>query len=388
LTKTDRPFRLILTGGGTGGHVYPALATLAAARAGTGENAPEVLYVGSRLGLEGDIVRGAAVPFTAIAAGAIRGRSPAAALLGTARNLQGIGQAVGLVRQFRPDAVLATGGFVCVPMVLAARLTGCPTVVYLPDLRPGWAVRFLARVATVVAVSFSEVVPYVAARRVEVTGYPVRPELLGWSAEDARRRLDLPADDPIVMVLGGSRGAQSINEALARDLEAWLAAAWVLHVSGTATHAAAAARRSALPERLAKRYRLVPYLEADLGPALAAATLVVARSGASVLGELPAVGAASVLVPYPHAGAHQQLNARFLADRGAAVVVEDGQMRAGTLTATVRELLAQPARLAALSAAARGLARPDAAANLFRLIQDVASGSPRRRGLSAEPRLG
>jgi UDP-N-acetylglucosamine--N-acetylmuramyl-(pentapeptide) pyrophosphoryl-undecaprenol N-acetylglucosamine transferase len=376
--------RIILTGGGTGGHVYPALA-VAAASASDGVPSAEFLYVGTNGGLERDIVAGTSIPFGAVEAGAIRGRSPLAAAAGSVRIVRGMAQARAILRRVEPSAVLATGGFVCVPVVLAARLSGIPSVVYLPDLRPGWAVRFLARIATVVAVSFEEVVRWIPARRVEITGYPVRPELLTWSRVAARRTLGIPPDAASVLVLGGSRGAQSINLGLARGLEALLERAWVVHATGKQNYEAQERQRAALSESIRERYRLYPYLDAELGPALASADLVVARSGASTLAELPAVGAPGLVVPYPHAGAHQRLNAEFLRQHGAAVICDDGRAREGGLVPTILELIDDRTRLNALAAGARTLARPDAARRLYDLVVEVGAG---RRATVAARRSG
>ncbi len=364
--------RIVLAGGGTGGHVYPALAVVASA-AEADENAPaEFLWVGTDDGLERGIVERHGLPFQAIDAAAIRGRSPVAAAGSVIHLARGTAQAMALLNRFRPNAVLATGGFVCVPVVLAARLVGVPSVVYLPDLRPGWAVRFLARFATAVAVSFDEVVPFIPARDIRVTGYPVRPDLFGWTQVAARARLGLSPTEPIVLVLGGSRGARSINSAIAGDIERLVRVAQVIHVTGQPNVAEIEATRDRLWPADQERYRVYPYLDADLAPSLAAATLVIARSGASVLGELPAVGAAAILVPYPHAGAHQRLNADFLAQRGAAVVVDDAAAQTGDLGQAVLDLLGDQARLSGLAAASRQLARPDAARNLYHLLGKLA----------------
>ncbi len=374
----SQSLRVLLAGGGTGGHVYPSLAVVASSQ-GVVDEPPDFQYVGSAIGLERPIVEKAGLPFHAVDAGAIRGRSPMAAVVGLARCARGVSQSRGLIRRLRPHAVLATGGFVCVPVVLAARISGVPSVVYLPDLRPGWAVRFLSRIASAVAVSFEDVRPYISSRRVVVTGYPVRPDLMAWSRSSARGFFGIPEDVPVTLVIGGSRGARTLNQAVGHDLIPLLERTWIIHASGQQHFAALDAQRSTLPDSLRERYRLFPYLDAELAPAMAAATLVVARSGASVLGELPAVGAPGALVPGPFAGAHQRLNARFLADRGAAVVVDDQAAQQGALVTEVLVLLADPARIASMARSARSLARPEAAQALFRLVADVAGETFRRR---------
>jgi len=372
--------RILLTGGGTGGHVYPALAV---ATCGTADESRSVefRYVGTSDGLERGIVAKAGLQFETVDAGAVRGRSPSAALGGLMRSARGLAQARRIIDHFRPHAVLATGGFVCVPVVLAARSRGVPSVVYLPDLRPGWAVRFLARFASAVAVSFDEVKPHIPSRRVVVTGYPVRPELMRWSREEALRKLELPEDAPVILVIGGSRGARTINNAVGHELGPLLERAWVVHATGAQNYQALDERRQLLPENLQGRYRLYPYLEDELAPAMAAATLVIARSGASVLGELPAVGVPGLLVPYPHAGAHQRLNADFLARRGVVEIVDDAAAQQGALITSALELIQSPQRLDRMARAARDLARPNAAAELFRLVAEVSSS---RVGSSVE----
>jgi UDP-N-acetylglucosamine--N-acetylmuramyl-(pentapeptide) pyrophosphoryl-undecaprenol N-acetylglucosamine transferase len=374
----SQALRILLTGGGTGGHVYPALAVAANAHQDEEFDA-EFQYVGSSGGLERGIVAKAGIPFVSVDAGAVRGRSPIAGVLGLGHNARGVFQAQRVIREFRPDVVLATGGFVCVPVVLAAKLTGVPSVVYLPDLRPGWAVRFLSRIATAIAVSFEEVRPYVPSRRVYVTGYPVRPELLTWTRQEARQELGLPQDGHVVLVMGGSQGARTINDAIGRDLEPLLERAWLIHATGSQNYRAAESRRSALPDHLRERYRLYPYLDGELAPAMAAASLVISRAGASPLGELPAVGVPGILVPYPFAGAHQYLNAEFLAERGVVEIVDDAVAQNGGLATAALVLLANTAKLDDMANAARRLARLDAAAQLFRLVAQVASS---RLGIS------
>jgi UDP-N-acetylglucosamine--N-acetylmuramyl-(pentapeptide) pyrophosphoryl-undecaprenol N-acetylglucosamine transferase len=363
------PLRVMLSGGGTGGHVYPALTVVAAAQAAG--RAAEFEYVGSSTGLESGIVAKTKLPFESIDAGAFRGRSPIAALKSVVHNVRGGVQAIRLLRRFRTDVVLATGGYVCVPVVLAARIVGVPSVVYLPDLRPGWAVRFLARFATVVAVSFDEVAPHVTARRVAVTGYPVRAELGSWDPTRAREFLGIPDGSPIVLVLGGSRGARSINEAMLAGATAVASRAYVIHATGPLHIDAMRERLAHLPDHVRERYRLYPYLESEMAPALAAASIVIARAGASVLGELPRVGAPSILVPGTFAGGHQSLNADFLAGRGAAVVVHDDDLPRGELVRCLLGLLDDSERLGSMAESSRRLSHPDAALALFDLVDEV-----------------
>jgi UDP-N-acetylglucosamine--N-acetylmuramyl-(pentapeptide) pyrophosphoryl-undecaprenol N-acetylglucosamine transferase len=263
-----------------------------------------------------------------------------------------------------------------VPVVLAGWLRRVPILIYLPDIEPGLAVRFLARFADRVAVSFEEVARYFAAGQVVVTGYPVRPELLAADPVEvgqvsipatrrpspiARARLDLEPGRKTLLVFGGSHGARSINVAVS-EIAAELAEEYqVLHIAGREDEHWLQARREELPDHLRRRYRVYAYLHQEMADALAAADLVVARAGAATLGEFPAVGLPSLLVPYPYAGQHQWLNADYLAQAGAAVVVDDADLSRGVLLPTIRRLLDDEATLLEMRANARRLARPEAA---------------------------
>ena len=186
--------RLLLTGGGTAGHVYPALATVEALRELTVKSPPELLYVGSRGGMEKDIVGRAGLSYSDVVATGLRGKSPLALARGVVKLLVGLGQALGIVGRYRPDAVLATGGYVCVPVVLAAWVRRVPVLIYLPDVEPGLAIRFLSRFATRIAVTSEDSRRFFAARKVVTTGYPVRPEIRSVDRGGARQTLGLGPD--------------------------------------------------------------------------------------------------------------------------------------------------------------------------------------------------
>lgn len=358
---------MVLTGGGTGGHVYPALAVAAALR--RRQPLAELTYIGGQGGLEQAIVGRTPLPFCEVAAAPLRGRDPREIGGGLWRLARGLRQAHQLLQRLAPEVVLATGGYVCVPVALAARRLGCPLVVYLPDVRPGWAIRALARMARSIAVTAEESRHYLPVNKVEVTGYPVRPALFETDRAAARAQYGLAPAERLLLVLGGSRGARSINQAVWASLERLLPAARVLHVCGEVEYPALSQQAEGLPAALHPRYRLAGYLHDELPTAMAAADLIVCRSGASTMGELPAVGLPAVLVPYPHAGAHQEANADALVAAGAAVKLLDHQL--DELAHVVPDLLAAPARLAAMAAAARTLARPRAAEAIIELLEEA-----------------
>ena len=369
--------------------MYPALAVVEEWRkataakgksGGSGTERPlpalgEVLYIGTAGGLEASIVPRAGVALRTVQAGAMRGLSPWRMLVNGVALLRGVVQAWRILRDFRPDVLLATGGYVSAPVVVAAWLRRCPVLVYLPDVRPGLAVRFVSRLARRVAVSFEAAQAYFPPGKTVLTGYPVRPAL--FSTEDravARERLGLLSGVKTVLILGGSRGAHSINVAVSESLEKILGLAQVIHVAGEEDSPWLQERREKLPVELRQRYHLHAYLHEEMVPALLAADLAVARAGAATMGEFSAAGLPSILVPYPYAGQHQEANADFLASRGAALKVLDGKLASGALLPAVQTLLADEQALHSMAGHARKLAMPAAARAIVWQLASLSGG--------------
>lgn len=309
-----------------------------------------------------DLVARADVPFRAIPAGGVHGVGLRRQLRNAVRLARGLRAAWRALGEERPAALLTTGGYVSVPVALAAWLRRVPVLVFLPDIEPALSVKIVARVARRVGVTVEASQRYFRPGKAVVTGYPLRPAVTRWTRAKARRAFELE-DEPVLLVFGGSRGARSINRAVLANLEALLDRVTVIHISGTLDWETVAQARDALPPSLRARYQAYPYLHERMGAALAAADLVVSRAGASVLGEFPHFGVPAVLVPYPHAWRYQKVNAAWLAERGAALVVEDAAL-SETLLPTVRTLFADTERRAAMAAASRALRHPDAAETL------------------------
>lgn len=329
----------------------------------------ELLWVGSRDGIEADVVPRAGIPFEDIDAAGLRGK----ALRQRVRNLmllvRGTLQAYRIIGRFQPDVIFVTGGYISAPVVLAGRARRVPIVIYLPDIVPGLAIRSLAQLATRLAISFEASCQYLPRDKTVVTGYPVRSRLYTADQAEAGRTLDLDPNRKTVLIFGGSRGARCINQAVAGALEELLDLAQLIHVSGRLDIADMVQRRQALPGTLRNQYHLFAYLHEEMIDALVAADLVVSRAGAATLGELPAASVAAVLVPYPYAGAHQAENAAVLAEAGGAIIVSDAELTAERLLETVRELLIDEARLMTMQANMRRLARPDAAQRIAGLLR-------------------
>jgi UDP-N-acetylglucosamine--N-acetylmuramyl-(pentapeptide) pyrophosphoryl-undecaprenol N-acetylglucosamine transferase len=333
-----------------------------------------VLYVGTVGGIEADIVRRSAIPFKAVRAAGVRGLSLSRKLANGFHLLRGTVEASRVLGEFGPDAVLATGGYASAPVVISAWLRRCPILIYLPDILPGLAVRFLSRLARRVAVSFEASERYFGVGKAITTGYPVRPALYGVDKAAAKARLGLHPGWKTLLVFGGSRGAHSINAAVRASVETLLERAQVIHVTGRDDLEWLRERCAELPEQTAARYRPCGYLHEEMVDALGAADLAVARAGAATMGEFAAVGLPSVLVPYPHAGQHQEANADYMVERGAARKVSDAALSEGALTEIIVEMLADEAALQRMSERARMLARPDAARSIALQLAALAGG--------------
>ncbi len=320
--------------------------------------------------MEADLVTRSGLPFAAIPAAGVHGVGLKALPGNVARLVKGVAASRRILSEFRPEVILYTGGYVAVPMAVAAGKV-IPSLVYVPDLEPGLALKTLARFAHTIALTAEPSRAYFSARaRTVITGYPVRTDLGNWTRAEARAHLGLPAEGPVLLVTGGSKGARSINRSVLAVLPQLLELCAVAHLSGSLDWAEVEAARAALPARLVDRYFAKPYLH-EMGAALAAADLVVSRAGASSLGEYPLFGLPAVLVPYPYAWRYQKVNADYLVNQGAALLLEDAAL--GTqLFPLVQGLINDPDRLAAMRKAMSGLARPGAAAQLADLVRELA----------------
>lgn len=333
------------------------------------------LWLGGEGGMETELVQRAGVPFAAIPAAGVHG----VGLRRLPGNLVQVGRGLLAARRalasFRPEVILTTGGFVTFPVAVAARfISPRPRLLlYTPDIEPGLALKSVAWLADRVAVTALESTAYYPRRQdCVVTGYPVRPELARWTRQSGRQALGLHPDEPALLVFGGSKGARSLNQALLAILPQALELAQVIHISGSLDWPAVDAARQALPAGLQKQYFAYPYLHEEMGAALAAADLAVARAGAASLGEYPFFGCPAVLVPYPHAWRYQKVNAGYLVKHGAALALQDEALSAELLPA-LRGLFAEPARLEAMRAAMRRLAAPDAANRIAAELASLAS---------------
>jgi len=368
--------KIVLTGGGTGGHVYPALAVAAAIE----DLAPgsELLYIGGDR-IEARAVPEAGVPFRSISVHGLAGGMPMGrrvrSLVELAMGIPLI-QSVGILRGFRPDVVVGTGGYVSGPVLLAARLMGVPSAALDGNRVPGHTSKIVSKLVDVMAVAHPEMAEFFEGRlrkgaRVEVTGLPVRREVVALSREEGAGALGLDPARLTLVIFGGSLGSRRVNEAAAGALDELgkvegLAGLQVVHVTGE--RYAGAAEESRWPSL---SYRAMAYA----GPeALAAADVVVSRAGASTVAEIAARGLAAVLVPWAAASTGEQvMNAEPLERAGGAVVIGDGELTAERLADVLAEILTDAARLKRMADASKTLGRPKAAERVAEIALELAA---------------
>jgi UDP-N-acetylglucosamine--N-acetylmuramyl-(pentapeptide) pyrophosphoryl-undecaprenol N-acetylglucosamine transferase len=357
----------VIAGGGTAGHVSPGIA-IARALIDRGHPADSIHYVGSARGIEREMVPAAGLGLTLLPGRGIARKLSLASVAAAAGIVVAVGQAIGLLRRLRPCVVVALGGYASVPCAVAARALRIPVVVAEQNAVPGLANRLVARWARACAVSFPETV----LPRAILTGNPVRDEVRDLDRTrdrgGARERLGLDDGHKLVTVYGGSLGARRINRAAARSVPELTAAGDVVlrHIVGSRDWDTEA-RPDASDVYVPVRY------ETDMATVLLASDVVVCRAGASTVAELAVAATPSILVPLPGApGDHQTANARAMVTAGGAVLVPDADLSTERLIAEVRTVLADPDRLASMSAGAATLARRDAAAAVAALAEEHA----------------
>ncbi|HEX2619636.1 MAG TPA: UDP-N-acetylglucosamine--N-acetylmuramyl-(pentapeptide) pyrophosphoryl-undecaprenol N-acetylglucosamine transferase [Phototrophicaceae bacterium] len=366
--------RVLITAGGTGGHVYPALAVAEALH----EHCPETeqYFVGSAGGFERNLIQKSGLTFASfdeVQAGPVHGINPLKALVSGGKLIIGTGQAFGILRRHKPEAILSTGGWASLPIALAAWFLRIPLVIYLPDIEPGLTIKTLRPFSRKICVTTAESAPFFRADQMVVTGYPLREQVLTANREQGIAHFKLDTSRQTLLVFGGSLGSRNVNIALIDTLPELLKRpVQIIHVTGNTDY-----ERSQEQVRALKidttHYHDFAYLHGDMGLAFAAADMALCRSGASILGELPYFGLVGILVPYPYAWRYQKVNADYMAKQQAAIAMEDASMERDLLP-TLLDLLDHPAKLAEMKANAAALAQPQAAWKIAQIL--IATADP------------
>jgi UDP-N-acetylglucosamine--N-acetylmuramyl-(pentapeptide) pyrophosphoryl-undecaprenol N-acetylglucosamine transferase len=352
--------RVVLAGGGTGGHVIPALAIAQQLKKAF---AAELLFIGTPRGMENRLVPAAGFDLRLVQVGALKNVTLTTRLKTSLDLPRAIANSLRMLTEFRPDVVIGVGGYASGPAMAAATLRRIPTIAFEPNVVPGFANRVIARWVSAAAVHFQETCRFFPNCR--VTGVPVRSDFFQIPEK-------LAGAPPTLLVFGGSQGARAINEAVTASLPSLrqkAPALYVVHQTGERDYenVRAAYARAGIPGEIHK------FID-DMPRMFARADLLVCRSGASTVAEITAAGKPAIFVPFPRAADdHQNVNARALERANAAVVVEESKLDPAYLVDTVSALINDPGRLERMSTAARSLAHPQAVEEIAAMVEELAS---------------
>ncbi|MEE0205646.1 MAG: undecaprenyldiphospho-muramoylpentapeptide beta-N-acetylglucosaminyltransferase [Peptococcaceae bacterium] len=367
--------RVIVSGGGTGGHIYPALAI--AERILADMPGSEVLYIGCDNGLENNIVPTTSIPFKTISAKGLPRKLTPALAKSLFINSKGVVEARRYIKEFKPDLVIGTGGFVCGPTVLMACTNRVPAMIHEQNAYPGMTNRLLASRVNKVMINYPEAARFfVKAKETVLTGLPVRDDIGKLSREEGCAKFGLDPAKKTVLITGGSRGARTINRVCALALTGILANpdVQVIFITGKAGYVETSLLLKDSDSSVLRNERLC-FLEYthDMPYALAAADVVIGRAGATFLAEIAMCGLPGILIPYPYASDnHQQFNAQAVVDTGAGEMILDAELTVPKLTAALNNFLCNDDYYQAKKEAMQGLARPSAMDDIMMLVQSFA----------------
>lgn len=359
LRDTDNFMKILLTGGGTGGHVFPILAVINEIKRLSREPV-NFLWVGSKEGPEKDIAKKLNISYKSICTGKFRRYFSWQNLIDLFKIPVGKIQAFFIIKSFRPDVIFSKGGYVSIPAVLAGWFLRIPILIHESDTFPGLANRFLSRFVKKIAVSFKETEKYFPVKKCVLTGNPIRPEILEGSKERGFRYFGLVYDRPVILVTGGSQGSRKINQVIIEALNKLLKKYQIIHLCGERQISSIKSQISNIDF---KYYKLYPFLPTEqMADALTVADLVVSRAGANILAELAVLGKPSILIPLPTAASnHQEKNARLFEKNKAAWVIKEKDLTADVLFKEVNWLMTHKERLDKMSGNVLKLAKPEAA---------------------------
>lgn len=370
--------RVILSGGGTGGHIYPAVSI--AKEIKKQYKYAEILFIGTERGLESSIVPKEGFNLLKIKVRGFERKLSLGNVLAVKESFISLFKVSKIIRDFKPDIVIGTGGYVCGSVLLAASLMNIPTIIHEQNAFPGVTNKILARLVDIIAVNFSEAEKYFPQNnKVIVTGNPIRSDMLSISREEGLKAFGFSKELPVVFVVGGSRGAKRLNESvllLAKHCTS-SKSFQMLHMTGETQYADIVQRYRGEGIDLDSKYlKVVPYLY-NMPHALAAGDIIISRCGASTLSEITALGKPSILIPYPYAtDNHQEYNARALEKNGAAVVILERDLNEELLYSEVADMLNKSEKVNYMKAKSKALGRVDAAY----VIAKAAEGLVQKKG--------
>lgn len=360
--------KVILSGGGTGGHIYPAVSI--AKEILNNHKDAEIIFVGTEKGLESKIIPNEGFELKKIKVRGFERRLSFANLIALKEVAASFFDVKKIIKDFKPDIVIGTGGYVCGSLLITAALMHIPTLIHEQNAFPGVTNKLLSRFVDKVALNFEEAKKYFANQsKLFVTGNPIRNEMLNISKPEGLKAFGFSADFPLVFVVGGSRGAKRINECITPIVMQCIQSKsfQLLHMTGETQYGnvVRAYEEKGIP--LDTKYlKVVPYLH-NIPYALAASDLIISRCGASTLSEITLLGKPAVLIPFPYAtDNHQEYNARALEKNGAAIVIIEKELNESILSQTVLELLSHPEQLKEMGDKSRALGKSSAASEIVK----------------------
>ncbi len=326
----------------------------------------DILWVGGEGGMEADLVERLNIPFQEIPAAGVHGIG----LLSLPGNIyklfRGVLKSAQILKDYQPDVIFYTGGYLAAPMAVAGFRKR--SVLYVPDIEPGFALKFIAKFAHAIALTTQNSIQFFnQTKNMVVTGYPLRKELTHYPRAEARIIFNLHDRLPVLLIYGGSKGAHNINQVIKKNLEVLLRKTQIIHITGNYDWEDIQKTHADLIPELSEHYQIYPYLHEEMSAAFSCADLCVCRGGASTLGELPFFGLPAIIVPYPYAWRYQKVNAQFLVDHQAAIMLPDEEMDERLVTELLK-LLDESQKLDAMRTAMKLLSKPDAAKQIGNLI--------------------
>lgn len=362
--------RIVVSGGGTGGHIYPALALIREIQ--KKHQDIEVLYIGTKEGLESKLVTREGIPFTSIHITGFKRKLSFDNVKTIGRFLKGVSKCKKILKDFKADIVIGTGGYVCGPVVYAAAKLKIPTIIHEQNSIPGLTNKFLSRYVNKVAISFPEAKSFFPEKKVVLTGNPRASEVVGKDGLKGRASVDLSEKKPVVLIFGGSRGAKPINDAVVQALPNFRDKPYqLLYVTGEVHYDQV--KREVEEIGSPDNVIIKPFIY-NMPDVLAGVDLTVSRAGATTLAELTSLGIPSILIPSPYVtNNHQEKNARSLSDRDAAVLLLEKDLSAEKLVAEIDRILLDEVRLNKMKKAAKNMGIPDAAERLYDVMNELVS---------------
>jgi len=362
--------RIIMSGGGTGGHIYPAITIIRALQKEVSDC--QVLFIGTQQGLESDIIPKEGFDFRTIDVRGFERRLSVSNVQTIIKTIGSVWNSRKIIGEFKPDLVIGTGGYVCGPVLLAASMMGIPTMIQEQNVIPGITNKILARFVDKIAVGYDAAATYFSNKnKIFVSGNPIRPEVLSATREEGIRALGLDPTKTTILISGGSRGARSINQAMVQVHQQFAGRREIqlLHVTGQSEYNGIVGnlKQCGIDTTQVGNIIIKPYLY-NMPQALAVADIAIFRAGAIGLAELTARGIPSILIPYPYAAEnHQEFNARVMEKQGAAVVIPDAELNGTKLIAVINELVNNPQKLNEMANASKKMGCPTAAERIAKM---------------------